>query len=304
MATTGNLTSKASLANIRDAASKAAEQLKPLGNTAAQRFSMATQYAKEQLNKNSDVTELPPKYRDLEEKVDKIKATHEAFLKLSGTYSKKHYDYVPVFSETAKDMASVVSAGWTSLITGSTPVANPNDEVPPSLSHAYCKAAKTSAASLGSEEPFAVALNKFGDTHEAIGEARLKMDEAIIEKFHKPYTTTLNQLIQHANRARRNVQGARLNYDAARAKMKSVKPGSEEGARAEMEATEDAFVAAVDDAMSKMTLVVESPEPLRNLADLVAAQLNYFKAAHEALAALSPEIDELQITSEALRNSA
>jgi hypothetical protein len=91
-----------------------------------------------------------------------------------------------------------------------------------------------------------------------------------------------------------------LNYDAARAKLKATRPEREEAARAEMEATEDEFVAAVDDAMGKMTLVVENPEPLKNLADLVAAQLAYFKEAHEALAELSPDIDELQVTNEAL----
>ncbi|ORY45229.1 hypothetical protein BCR33DRAFT_697342 [Rhizoclosmatium globosum] len=267
---------------------------------------MATQFVKEQTSKgNVDVTELPPKFRELEDKVDKIKTLHESFLKLSVNYTKKHYDYQPVFAEQAKDLASSVSAGWTTLITGSSPTGpNPNTETPPSLAHAYCKAAKTVAAEMNPQEPITVALNKFGDTQEVIGEARLKMDDTIVEKFHKPYTTTLNQLIAHASKARRNVHMARLNYDAARHKMKTVKPGSEEGARAEMEATEDAFVAAVDDAMSKMTLVVESPEPLRGLSDLVAAQLKYFKEAHEALAALSPEIDELQVTSEALKNSA
>ena len=67
-----------------------------------------------------------------------------------------------------------------------------------------------------------------------------------------------------------------------------------------MEATEDEFVAVVDDAMGKMTAVVESPEPLKNLADLVAAQLKYFREAHEALAELAPDMDELQVTNEAL----
>lgn len=88
-----------------------------------------------------------------------------------------------------------------------------------------------------------------------------------------------------------------------------------------MEAAEDEFVAAVDDAMGKMKAVVENPEPLKNLADLVAAQLAYYKVsvyfqhcwlpglelmrvpfqeAYEALAEVSPELDELQVTNEAL----
>ena len=44
-----------------------------------------------------------------------------------------------------------------------------------------------------------------------------------------------------------------------------------------MEAAEDEFVAAVDDAMGKMKAVVESPNALKHLADLVAIQLEYYK---------------------------
>lgn len=46
------------------------------------------------------------------------------------------------------------------------------------------------------------------------------------------------------------------------------------------------------------------PEPFRNLADLVAAQLQYFKEAQELLSDLAPELDEIQVTQESLyRNS-
>ncbi len=77
-----------------------------------------------------------------------------------------------------------------------------------------------------------------------------------------------------------------------------------------MTQAEDEFVAAVDEAMGKMKLVVENGEGLRALADLVAIQQQYHKvysnyilicqAAAEALAELSPELDELVVTNEAL----
>lgn len=73
--------------------------------------------------------------------------------------------------------------------------------------------------------------------------------------------------------------------------------------RTEMEAAEDEFVAAVDDSMGKMKLVAESTEPLKNLADLCAAQLAYHRQCFEALSELSPEIDELQVTNEALQSN-
>ena len=45
--------------------------------------------------------------------------------------------------------------------------------------------------------------------------------------------------------------------------------------------------------------VLDTPEPLRNLADLIAAQLEYHKKAYEILSELAPEIDQLQVDQEA-----
>ncbi|RKP11623.1 hypothetical protein BJ684DRAFT_12674, partial [Piptocephalis cylindrospora] len=60
----------------------------------------------------------------------------------------------------------------------------------------------------------------------------------------------------------------------------------------------------VEEAMTLMKVVMEDPEPLRNLADLVAAQLAFHEQAHNLLRDLAPEIDEIQVTQEALyRNS-
>jgi hypothetical protein len=50
--------------------------------------------------------------------------------------------------------------------------------------------------------------------------------------------------------------------------------------------------------------VLESPEPLRNLAELVAAQMEFHKKAHEILSELAPIIDGLQVEQEASRASA
>jgi ABC-type Fe3+-citrate transport system substrate-binding protein len=45
--------------------------------------------------------------------------------------------------------------------------------------------------------------------------------------------------------------------------------------------------------------VLDTPEPLRNLADLIAAQLEYHKKAYEILSELAPVIDNLQVEQEA-----
>ncbi|TPX74573.1 hypothetical protein CcCBS67573_g04164 [Chytriomyces confervae] len=287
-----------------------ASQLKPLSNDAAKRVSMGVQFAKEKLGSTTDVTELPPKYRELEEKVDKIRVMHESLLKLTINFQKPHYDYAPHISETAKDVAASVRDGWSSFMAGggmdqngrtSVPHPSTKEEIPPSLSHAISKVAKTAATGMNPQEPFTVTLEKIADAYETIGHTRVKMDTEITQSVHAPLTTTLNQLIAHATKARRHVSLVRLNYDSARAKLKTAKPQQEDAARAEMEATEDAFVAAVDDAMSKMALVVDSTEPIKNWAKLVEAQLAYYKQAHEVLAGLVPEIEELMVTNEALK---
>ncbi len=50
--------------------------------------------------------------------------------------------------------------------------------------------------------------------------------------------------------------------------------------------------------------VLDTPEPLRNLAELVAAQMEFHKKAHEILSELAPVIDGLQVEQEASRASA
>ncbi|KAJ3034173.1 hypothetical protein HDV00_005392 [Rhizophlyctis rosea] len=287
------------------------ESLKPLAGSAGKNFSQLQQYAKERMGNTSDITELPAEYRELEEKVDKIKALHENLLKVGRNYTLPHYDYQPPVKDTVFDFATTVQDRTLSLAaTGAKAAgvqtsigAQPRDkkeEIAPSMSHAFARAAQSSVEALGTQEPLGVALKKFSEVEQRVGNARLKQDAEANKKFVTPYTNSLTQTIGQAMKARKNVQSIRLTYDACRTKLKSAKPEHVEAARVEMEAAEDEFVAAVDDAMGKMKLVVESPEPLKGLADLVAVQLAYFKEAYEILAEVSPEIDELQVTNEAL----
>jgi hypothetical protein len=50
--------------------------------------------------------------------------------------------------------------------------------------------------------------------------------------------------------------------------------------------------------------VLDTPEPLRNLAELIAAQMEYHKKAYEILSELAPVIDGLQVEQEAGHASA
>jgi len=140
----------------------------------------------------------------------------------------------------------------------------------------------------GADDPLAQALEKYAISEEKVGGARL----------------------QFAQRARRNVENARLNLDAKKAAfrsgpfgMKTAHNGEErdltEAQRAEIEKAEDEFVNQTEEAVGVMKNVLDTPEPLKNLAELIAAQLDFHKKAYEILSELAPEVDQLQVDQEA-----
>lgn len=136
-----------------------------------------------------------------------------------------------------------------------------------------------------------------------MGEARLAQDQQIQQRFLAGWSTTLNTNLMFATRARRGVENARLGLDATKAKGKGGKgeedlPMSDEH-RAEVERKEDEFVGVTEEAVGVMKNVLDTPEPLRNLADLIAAQLEYHKKAYEILSELAPVVDGLQVEQEA-----
>ncbi|KAI8820632.1 uncharacterized protein EV422DRAFT_56989 [Fimicolochytrium jonesii] len=297
-------------AQIANVFSNFGAQLKPFGSQAVKQFSQMQQYAKERMGSASDVTELPAEYRDLELKVDRIKTLHDNLSKISRNFTLPHYDYEPPLAETALNFASTVSDRAISFTAAGARAAGVNanigggpktkEEIPPSLAHAFARAAIHSAEELGTQEPIGVALKKFATAEERVGNARLKFDAEATSKFHQPINRMVVQNIAAAMKARKSVQSVRLTYDACRARLKAARPEHVEAVRQEMEAAEDEFVAAVDDAMGKMKAVVETTETFKNLADLVSAQLKYFKEAAEALSEVAPELDELTVTNEAL----
>jgi hypothetical protein len=56
------------------------------------------------------------------------------------------------------------------------------------------------------------------------------------------------------------------------------------------------------EANADLNKVLDTPEPLRNLADLIAAQLEYHKKAYEILSELAPVVDQLQVEQEVRRH--
>ncbi|KAK1759363.1 BAR domain-containing family protein [Echria macrotheca] len=285
------------------------------------------QYTKEQLGQAEDKTQLPPDYIDLEKRVDALKAVHQKMLAVTSQYSHEPYDYPPNIKETFQDLGRTVSEKVNLLSTATSPAeaqaaltAPPTAKPQPkTFSHAIARASIASSQTLhqqhtgAGDDPLATALEKYALAMERVGEARLAQDSQIQSRFLAGWNTTLNTNIQFATRARRSVEKARLTLDAVKARVKGTtwKLGSSpradvhddhelsEEAQEEIEKAEDEFVTQTEEAVGVMKNVLDTPEPLRNLAELIAAQTEYHKKAYEILSELGPIIDGLQVEQEA-----
>lgn len=273
------------------------QKLNPFAQKLNRSFNQVKQYTQEKMGNAEDITKMPSEYIELEESVDKIKQLHESLLKVTRVYTRSTHDYDQSLGESFYDTATKVTGKITSK-----PEYQQTDPI--SQGHAISKICLTGANDILSEteenDAFGTALKKMAVAYDKIGEQRITQDEKINEGFWKPFNTTLNTSIAFAMKARKNVQSARLNYDACKHKLKVSKVENVNEAHAEMDVAENEFVKAVEDAMAKMKAVIESSEPLKNLNELVLAQLEYHKRCYEILEELSPEISELQLANEAM----
>ncbi|TGO11366.1 hypothetical protein BTUL_0111g00160 [Botrytis tulipae] len=287
------------------------------------------QYVKERLGQSDDKTQLPPDYIELEKRVDALKKVHQKMLSVTSNFSHEGYDYPQNLSESFNDLGRTVSEKVQLLSSATSPAeAQAALTAPPSakpqpktFNHAIARAALASSQILqqqnssGNEDPLATALEKYALAEERVGEARLAQDSQIQSRFLAGWSTTLNTNLMFATRARKSVENSRLLLDAAKARAKNPGwhlPGQaaprhdghedeiqSEEARVEIEQAEDEFVGQTEEAVGVMKNVLDTPEPLRNLADLIAAQLEYHKKAYEILSELAPVVDGLQVEQEA-----
>ncbi|KAI1143070.1 BAR domain-containing protein [Hypoxylon sp. FL0543] len=286
------------------------------------------QYTKEQLGQAEDKTQLPPDYIDLEKRVDALKQVHQKMLAVTSQYSHEAYDYPANIKESFSDLGRTVSEKVQLLSAATTPAeaqaaltAPPTAKPQPkTFSHAIARASLASSQLLhqqhtgAGEDPLATALEKYALASERLGEARLAQDAQIQSRYLAGWNTTLNTNLMFATRARKNVEKARLTLDSVKSRAKGTTwkigagsprddhPASDElspEAQEEIEKAEDEFVTQTEEAVGVMKNVLDTPEPLRNLAELVAAQLEYHKKAAEILSELAPVIEGLQVEQEA-----
>ena len=171
---------------------------------------------------------------------------------------------------------------------------------PKTFPHAIARAALAGSQDIatatpqGSTEPdpLSQGLEKFAIAQEKVGEARLDQDEKIQSRFLAGWSTTLNQGLKSADKSRTAVQNARLALDAAKSRAGAGGKHEEsytEAQRAAIEQAEDTFVEKVDEATSVMRNVLDTPEPLRNLSELVRAQAEEVAEAAGAVAGVEME---------------
>lgn len=260
----------------------------------------------EKLGNVEDVTELPQEYLELEARVDALKIVHQKLLSVTSNYENEGYDYPPNLRESLTDLSKTISekvqglSQVSSAAEAQTVLTSPGSKKEPkTMNHALGRAALAGVSALNdagadTTDPLSEGLQKYAVAQEKIGEGRLAQDTLIANKFNAAFHTTLNTSLQFAAKARANVRNARLTLDAVKASAKTAKPEQQGEARAEVEQAEDEFVAATEEAVGVMKNALDTPEPLRNIVELVSAQLAYHKLAYETLKDLLPEVEELQ----------
>ncbi|TRM66653.1 BAR domain-containing family protein [Schizophyllum amplum] len=283
------------------------------GNKLAKGFNSSVQATRERLGQVAadEITELPQEYKDLEARVDALRTAHYAVLKITKVYEAETYDYPVQIQESLTELSTSIGYGIQNFAATNfkgTAVPAPPPVAPPqhqhkTLPHALGRAATTAATTLqdvpgGSEDRLAKSLGFYAAGWDKIAAARLEQDASIQQGFLHPWQTTLNTSIAVAMKARQAVKASRLELDAAKQALKNASPARQEHARLEVENAEDDLVQKTEVAITLMKTVLENPEPIKNINELVKAQLTFFAVAAEALSGVQGEIEELTVAAE------
>ncbi|KAK0528549.1 hypothetical protein OC835_004620 [Tilletia horrida] len=313
-------------------------QAAPIGASLSRGFTSFSQSTRERLGQveKDDITELPEEYKALETRVDALKAAHTALLKIARTYENEGYDYPFNAGESVGQIGAQIGHSVTSWAASATkgnanlpnvqPTAAPA-EYPKTLAHALSRAAASGAISLGASPtnlptastataagaaggaPAPTGPSKLGEAlqtlaiaEDAVGNARLAQDDAVVDGFVEPFSTFGVQ-IQLAIKARQNVREARLHLDSWKQALKAAEnAGKADKIAANTQAVEEAedkLVAVTEECISLMKAVLDSAGPVIALSKLVKAQAEYHKHAAETLANAADAIAKTASSAEA-----
>ncbi|WRT64137.1 uncharacterized protein IL334_001066 [Kwoniella shivajii] len=254
------------------------------------------------------ITELPAEYKALESRVDALKDVHQKLLRITKVHEKESYDYPSEITESLNEVGHQAASAWSVFANKNLkntnlpiPIPSPTAQTPhqpKTLPHALSRASKAGATELGPDDRLSIALGVYGAAMEKVGDARLSQDNLIVDRFVTPWQATLSTSIGLAIKARNNVKTSRLELDSARAALKSAPPAKQEQSRLHVEEAEDKLVQATETAIGLMKAVLENPEPLQNLSNLVKAQLIYHSTAAETLSGIQSEIEDAATAAE------
>ncbi|KAN0078247.1 BAR domain-containing family protein [Tylopilus felleus] len=282
-------------------------------NKFAKGFNSSVQATRERLGQipPGDITELPQEYRDLEARVDALRQAHFAMLKITRAYESESYDYPTQIQESITELSTTIGYGITNFaatnlkgtnLPAPEPIA-PMEAQHKTLPHALGRAATNAATVLhaapeGNDDKLGRALGLYAGAWETVATARVEQDDAIQGRYLQPWQTTLSTTINVAMKARQAVRSSRLELDAAKQSLKTAGPAKQEQAKLDIENAEDDLVQKTEVAITLMKTVLENPEPIKNLNELLKAQLVYFASAAEALSSAQGEIEELSVAAD------
>ncbi|KAI9468032.1 BAR domain-containing protein [Coemansia sp. RSA 1290] len=273
----------------------------PFADKVSKGFTQYKQLASETLG-SQEKTELPQDYLALEKRYESVRQHTQVLLRLTKSFTATPTQLVDMqaLQSQFSSLTSRISGKQRDASQPIEPRAKPSETQLMTTQHEISRASLDAAEKIGLEEPLGAALFKFGSIEEKVGGEKIKQDQSIQKGYVEPTSQMLETGIALAQNARKQVQAARLTLDANKSAFKNARPDRAQQARAEVERAEDHFVTVIEEAMRLMRSVVESPQHLKCLSELVNAQLNFHKEAAALLADLAPEIEEIQVTQEAL----
>ncbi|KAM3165410.1 GVP36 [Lachancea thermotolerans] len=288
---------------FRDLSSAVSQRTQDL-TTQLPSFAQSTQrLVQEKLGQVTDISQLPQEYVELENKIDRVRLVYENFLKVTQVYENESYDYPNNVRDSVNEFSSVVAGKLHDLSRATSTneaqsvlIAPGPHKDPKTLNYALSKVALTSSEYLnksvgGDDSEVSNALLKYSDVQAKVAQARLQQDTLIQTRFNKKLRDILANDLNEAQKARKNVEHKRLQYDIARSNLANAKPEKEASLRVQMESLEDEFAQATDDAVVVMQKVAGSSELLKELRELVAAQADYHKQSYELLSEFLPQLE-------------
>ncbi|OJT04230.1 Protein GVP36 [Trametes pubescens] len=282
-------------------------------NKFAKGFQSSVQATRERLGQVApdEITELPQEYKDLEARVDALRAAHLALLKVTKVYESETYDYPTQIQESLTELGTTIGHGITNFAAANLKgtalpapePAQPNAPQHKTLPHALGRAATNAATAVqtvsgAGDDKLGKGLQAYAGAWEKIADARVEQDATVRDRFLHPWQTTLSTSINVAMKARQAVRVSRLELDAAKQTLKTAGPAKQEAARLEVENAEDDLVQKTEVAITLMKTVLDNPEPLNDLNELAKAQLMFYATAAEALSTVQGEIEELSVAAE------